>query len=105
MASPNSEVAFSYTYRGLRFPTLGAVLALHEKAVTEAPGQPGVRDRGNLESAVHMPLQSVGGDDAYPGLFSKISALGWNLAAKQGFIDGNKRTALLVTQTALKLNG
>ncbi|AIQ61977.1 death-on-curing protein [Paenibacillus stellifer] len=67
--------------------------------------QAGVKDRGLLDSAVHRPQQSVFGEDAYPTLFDKASAILESLVKNHCFHDGNKRTAYLVTKSFLMLNG
>lgn len=67
--------------------------------------QAGVKDHGLLDSAVHRPQQSVFGEDAYPTLFEKASALLESLVKNHCFHNGNKRTAYLVTKSFLMLNG
>lgn len=67
--------------------------------------QAGVKDHGLLESAVHRPQQSVFGEDAYPHLFDKASALLESLVKNHCFHNGNKRTAYLVTKSFLMING
>ncbi|MNB89142.1 Toxin Doc [compost metagenome] len=67
--------------------------------------QAGVKDHGLLDSAVHRPQQSVFGEDAYPTLFDKASALLESLVKNDCFYNGNKRTAYLVTKSFLMLNG
>ena len=52
---------------------------LHDAVLEEAGGVPGTKDNGLLESAVHAPVRSVGGADAYPTLFTKVAALGFLL--------------------------
>lgn len=65
----------------------------------------GCRDRGLLESAVNRPFQSAFGKDAYPEVIAKAAALFHSLVANHSFIDGNKRTAVMVLQSFLVLNG
>lgn len=67
--------------------------------------QTGVKDHGLLDSAVHRPMQSVFGEDAYPSLFHKAAALLESLVKNHCFHNGNKRTAYLVTKSFLMLNG
>ncbi len=67
--------------------------------------QAGVKDHGQLDSAVHSPQQSVFGEDAYPSLFDKAAALLESLVKNHCFHNGNKRTAYLVTKSFLLLNG
>ncbi|MFD2706667.1 type II toxin-antitoxin system death-on-curing family toxin [Salibacterium lacus] len=67
--------------------------------------QAGIKDQGLLESAVHRPQQSAFGEDAYPGLFEKASALFESLARNHCFHNGNKRTAFAAVDIFLKKNG
>ena len=52
-----------------------------------------MRDAGLLESAVHRPVGSMFGQEAYADLFDKAAALLQSLAVNHPFVDGNKRTA------------
>jgi death-on-curing protein len=69
------------------------------------PDQAGVKDHSLLDSAVHRAQQNVFGEDAYPFLFDKASALLESLVKNHCFHNGNKRTAYLVVKTFLLLNG
>lgn len=64
----------------------------------------GLRYRGLLESAVQIPFQSAGGEDAYPSIEEKGAALFRSLNANHPFIDGNKRTAVLALLIFLQGN-
>lgn len=68
-------------------------------------GDPSVRDVGLLDSACHRPSSTVFGEDAYPTLVLKASALLHSLTANHPFVDGNKRTAWLSTVVLLRDNG
>lgn len=58
-----------------------------------------------LRSALDAPYQTGGGDELYPTLIEKAARLAYGIAEAQAFIDGNKRTAWLVTVVFLELNG
>lgn len=105
MASPSSKQALRYKCPGGMFPTLGFVLAAHHRAVKRDGSPEEIRDEGVIDSAVNTPVASAGSQDAYPMFFDKVSALGWNLAKNQGFVEGNKRTALIATEATLEWNG
>ena len=64
-----------------------------------------VRDVGLLGSAVARPQTTVGGDDAYPDLWSKAAALLQSLVNNHALVDGNKRLGWLATAVFLELNG
>lgn len=56
---------------------------------------PGIKNDSLLESAVQRPFMSVGGEDAYVGVFNKAAALFHSVINNHCFHNGNKRTALL----------
>ena len=64
-----------------------------------------VRDMGLLASAVARPQTSAFGEDAYPGIAGKASALMQSSTANYALVDGNKRLALAATLAFLGLNG
>ncbi|HET7579308.1 MAG TPA: type II toxin-antitoxin system death-on-curing family toxin [Bacillales bacterium] len=65
----------------------------------------GVKDMNLLDSAVNRPEQSVFGEDAYPTLELKASALFELIARNHAFYNGNKRTAFAALNVFLKKNG
>ncbi|WP_179031219.1 type II toxin-antitoxin system death-on-curing family toxin [Paenibacillus kribbensis] len=71
----------------------------------EDADQAGIKDHALLESAVHRPMQSLFGEDAYPSLFDKAAALLESLVKNHCFHNGNKRTAYLAVKSFLMLNG
>lgn len=52
-----------------------------------------------------LPRQSVLGEDTYPELFDKTTALLESLVKNHCFHNGNKRTAYLAAKSFLLLNG
>ncbi|HEV2284468.1 MAG TPA: type II toxin-antitoxin system death-on-curing family toxin [Steroidobacteraceae bacterium] len=87
-----------------RWLSAALVAAIHDEALYEFGGLPGVRDAGLLESAIDRPRNRL----AYePGSspFELAAALCVGLAKNHPFIDGNKRTALLATHAFLLING
>lgn len=67
--------------------------------------QAGIKDHTLLDSAIHRPMQSLFGEDAYPSLFEKAAALLESLVKNHCFHNGNKRTAYLVVKSFLMING
>lgn len=63
-----------------------------------------VRDVGLLGSAVARPQTTVGGDDAYPDVWSKAAALLQSVVNNHALLDGNKRVGWLATAVFLELN-
>ncbi|WP_425145229.1 type II toxin-antitoxin system death-on-curing family toxin [Deinococcus sp.] len=80
------------------------MLELHDDVLEVSEGRAGVAHVGVIESAVNKPVASLGSDDAYPTLFTKLAAVGYTLAHDHGFSDGNKRTALQVMLNTLEEN-
>jgi death on curing protein len=101
---PTSNVYF-YRHRGRKYPTVKYILELHEDALEEAGGAPGINHQSVLESASRKAVESAGGEDAYPTLFWKVAAMGFTLAHDHGFRDGNKRTAMVTMINTLEENG
>jgi death-on-curing protein len=63
-----------------------------------------VRDYGLLASASARPRASVFGQDAYPDLHLKATALLHSLARNHALVDGNKRLAWTACRTFLAIH-
>lgn len=85
--------------------TLENVIELHDDAIGEYGGTPGLRDAGALESAVVQPAMEAFGVELYPTLIEKAAAYLFFLARNHAFVDGNKRTAYAAAYTFLLMNG
>jgi death-on-curing protein len=81
------------------------VLEVHRRVIEEFGGDPGLRDRGLLESAVALPHASFEKTDLHLGLPEKAAAYHFHLCSNHAFIDGNKRVAVAVSELFLLLNG
>lgn len=82
-----------------------SALAMHERQLAEHGGLSGTRDMALLESALARP-QNLFFYAEKPVTMSHLAAsYAYGLASNHPFIDGNKRTALTVSQTFLALNG
>ena len=84
--------------------TLEQILKLHQRIIEESGGGTGIRDKDILESAVAQPEMSYGGQDLYPTLIEKVSALGFSLINNHPFIDGNKRIGHAAIEVTLLMN-
>jgi death-on-curing protein len=82
---------------------LSVVLAIHEQQIAEHGGSLGIRDLGMIESALGRPQNLLLYNE--PDIFDLAAAYGYGIAQNHGFIDGNKRTAYVVTRLFLILNG
>ena len=89
----------------IRYLSLKEVLELHRYLIENTGGAAGVRDLGLVESAVAQPLMTFGGEDLYPDVIEKASALGFSLIKNHPFLDGNKRIGHAALETFLVLNG
>ena len=78
-------------------------MSAHREQLVEHGGGDGVRDAGLLESAMARPqnLAAYGEADAA----AVAAAYAFGIAQNHPFIDGNKRTAAVVSETFLILNG
>jgi len=80
------------------------VLAIHETQLSEHGGMVGVRDEGLLASALARPRNVAAyGED--PDAASLAAAYAFALSRNHPFLDGNKRTAFVVMELFLNLNG
>lgn len=83
--------------------TRGTVGAMHAELIREHGGSYGVRDEGLIESALARPQnQWAYGETDLAGLGA---AYGFGLAKNHGFIDGNKRVALMAAYAFMYANG
>jgi death-on-curing protein len=82
---------------------LGAVLAIHDEQIAEHGGIRGVRDLALIEAALAKPRNLIA--YAKPDAAALAAAYAFGLCNCHGFLDGNKRTAYVVAETFLDLNG
>lgn len=87
-----------------QYVSIDEIYEIHQSIIIEAHTKAGVRDFGLLHSATERPKATYGGEDLYPTIFLKASALLHSLAENHPFTDGNKRTAWLSTKRFLYIN-
>ena len=80
------------------------VPAIHDRQLREHGGAEALRDRALLDSALGRPknLWTYAPDSTIERL---AAAYAYGLARNRPFTDGNKRVALVVCETFLRLNG
>ena len=78
-------------------------LAAHAEQLAEHGGGDGIRDAGMLDSAMARPQNLVQYGD--PDAAALAAAYAFGIARNHPFTDGNKRTAAVVSETFLMLNG
>jgi death on curing protein len=81
-----------------------AVLAMHSAQLAEHGGSDGIRDETLLDSALAKPLNVFAYADQ-PDIFRLAPSYAFGIARNHAFVDGNKRTALVVSLTFLERNG
>lgn len=77
---------------------------MHHEQLAEHGGSDGIRNETLLDSALAEPL-NVFSYAAEPDIFRLAASYAFNIARNHAFIDGNKRTALVVSITFLDRNG
>jgi death-on-curing protein len=83
--------------------TLEVAMAAHAEQIAEHGGGDGVRDERLLESAMARPQNVAAYGEADAAALA--SAYAYGIARNHPFVDGNKRTAAVVAETFLVLNG
>lgn len=81
------------------------VLAIHAEQLAEHGGLDGLRDRSGLESAIASPRNLLAYGTPTPDIAALAAQYAFAIGCNQVFIDGNKRTSLVVCRTFLILNG
>ena len=87
------------------FLTLDEILALHEEQVRQFGGSHGVRDLGQLASAIGSVEATFGGEFLHASLLEMAAAYLYGICKNHPFIDGNKRTATASALVFLEMNG
>ena len=83
--------------------SLEVASAAHREQLAEHGGGEGVRDARLLESAMARPRQLAAYGD--PDMAALAAAYAYGIARNHPFVDGNKRTAAVVSETFLAING
>lgn len=83
--------------------------AVHQRQLAEHGGSDGVRDAGLLDSALAKPKNRLAYSENPSDMAALVpvlaAAYAYGVALNHPFIDGNKRTAAVVCETFLELNG
>lgn len=83
--------------------SLEVALTAHREQLAEHGGGEGVRDSAMLESAMARPQNLAAYGD--PDAAELAAAYAFGIARNHPFVDGNKRTAAVISETFLMLNG
>ena len=82
---------------------LEVATALHAEQLAEHGGGEGLRDAALLESAMARPQNLAAYGE--PDIADLAASYAFGIARNHPFVDGNKRTAAVVSETFLVLNG
>jgi death-on-curing protein len=80
------------------------VLALHDMQLAAFGGPMGIRDAGLLQSALARPRHRFIYARPGPSLARLAAAYAFGIVRNHPFLDGNKRTGLIVAFVFLELN-
>jgi death-on-curing protein len=83
---------------------LDAVIA-HDSELAAHGGFAGIRDAGLLESALARPRNMWAYEESRPTLAQLAASYAFGISSNHPFVDGNKRTALVVSFAFLDANG
>ena len=81
-----------------------AVIAIHKRQIAEHGGGTSIRDIGLLESALAKPKNAFSNGDEQLSIPSLASAYAYGIAKNDPFVDGSKRTSLIISLLFLELN-
>jgi death-on-curing protein len=80
------------------------VLIVHSMQLAEHGGSDGIRDETFLDSALSKPRNVFASADSI-SLPRLAASYAFDIARNHAFIDGNKRTALVISEGFLRVNG
>ena len=80
-------------------------MEIYSRVMNQSGGSVGILDLGALESAVAQPRMTFNGEELYPTIVEKASALGYSLIQNHPFVDGNKRAGHAAMESFLMFNG
>lgn len=93
------------TKTGWRWIKESSVLAIHDAQLAEHGGMPGVRDISLLLSALARPQNLASYGSPVPDLADLAAAYAVGIIGNHAFVDGNKRTGLVVALSFIQKNG
>ena len=82
-----------------------AAYAIHKRQLELHGGLDGIREPGLLSSALARPLHIFAFSQANTDIAALASAYAFGIAQNHPFIDGIKRTAAVVCESFIRLNG
>lgn len=80
-------------------------LYVHDRVIERTGGRHGVRDTGLLESALARPFATFDRRELNPDVFLQAAVLMVGIVKNHPFIDGNKRTGVVLAALHLETEG
>lgn len=80
-------------------------MEIYSQVMERSGGGVGIHDVGALGSAIAQPRMTFNGEELYPTIVEKASALAYSIIQNHPFMDGNKRAGHAAMETFLMLNG
>jgi death-on-curing protein len=84
---------------------LADAVITHDLEIAAHGGSTGIRDSGLLDSALARPKNVWAYADSPPSLAVLAAAYAFEISSNHPFVDGHKRTALVVSFSFLEVNG
>ena len=84
---------------------LSDAMVAHDLELAAHGGATGIRDQGMLESALARARNIWVYAETRPSLTQLAAAYAFGISSNHPFVDGNKRTALVVSFAFLDVNG
>ena len=81
------------------------ILDIHDSMINFYGGAQGIRDIGLLESAIAQPRATFAGSFVHKSIHEMAAAYFFHIIKNHAFVDGNKRTGLVSTNSFLIANG
>lgn len=94
---------------GLTYPSIEEIIETNKLLIRETGGNLGGAGLFHNEGSLRWVLDAIQypsfGIDLYPAISDKAAILAWSIIDGHVFIDGNKRTGLMVMMGFLEQNG
>jgi len=81
------------------------VIAIHEEIIRTSGGAQGILFEGILESCMERHETDIFGYQPFQDAFEKAAALMQCIIVFHPFLDGNKRTGIVIAKMFLEING
>lgn len=84
---------------------LDEILMIHDDQILNFGGLPGIRDQALLNSAVMQADLVLYGKRMFTKIYEVAAIYAYHIVKNHAFVDGNKRTGIVVALTFLEING